>query len=199
MSECVSAWLTLSQPRSSWSPLRCIEHTDEEHSMVAIHSQSATHTTQHTHTGCGPSRSLQPRRGAPGRGQRVAVRGNATQPEQPVVFHTRTVVSTDAVIKRPAASTRRFQIGRVCPLNVFTAAPPCLGHACQAFAVQCGCERRIPAAAVCCVCIVCVCVVWCVCECVCVCGARVRSVCAGTRKRARACGHACGSASVLHR
>jgi hypothetical protein len=50
---------------------------------------------------------------------------------QPAAFHTRTVLSTDAVTIRPARSNRRFQIGRVWPLNVFTAAPPCFGHPCE--------------------------------------------------------------------
>ena len=51
--------------------------------------------------------------------------------DQPAAFHTRTVLSIDAVIIRPARSNRRFQIGRVWPLNVFTAAPPCFGHPCE--------------------------------------------------------------------
>ena len=51
--------------------------------------------------------------------------------DQPAAFHTRTVLSTDAVTIRPARSNRRFQIGRVWPLNVFTAAPPCFGHPCE--------------------------------------------------------------------
>ena len=37
---------TWSQPRSRWSPLKCIEHTDDEHSIVWMHSPSAARTQQ---------------------------------------------------------------------------------------------------------------------------------------------------------